>query len=167
MVCHDSDVFILIKNKEELKIVEWSNKLNILNLIESEANNTLQHHQDGLEILKTLKTKYVDPLFESFSMKPPKIAMSTTNLLNSSSHDFLFHVLNVLKHKVCNMTHKILQLGKKKRVFCVRSKQTNYIQFQSQDNLGKGVGIEMRMREAKESNGYSGLLEILKWRVVG
>ena len=67
-IVDSSDVFIFVKQEDDLKIVEWSNKNGVLTLIETEANNTLQQHQVGMEILRMLKTKYI-PSFNDINSR--------------------------------------------------------------------------------------------------
>ena len=87
-----------------------------LTLIETEANNTLQQHQVGMEILRMLKTKYINPLYESFSMETPKLKMSISKFENFCNYDFLFHVLTILKHKVFEVPYdpQNFSIGKEK-----------------------------------------------------
>ena len=115
-IVDSSDVFIFIKKKDDMKIVEWNNRNGFLTLIETESNNALQQHQVGMEILKMIKTMYINPLYESFSLDPPKLKMSTSKFVNFCNYDFLFHVLTILKHKVLGVPYdsQNFSIGKEK-----------------------------------------------------
>ena len=96
-------MFIIIKDvKDEAdKIIHWT-KQGLL-LIQKPSQKSLEIHQDSLKLLIHLKAKYINALFDSFSIEQPSLKCNVEELdQEDNCSDYQYHILTVLKHKLLN-----------------------------------------------------------------
>ena len=98
-----TDVFIIIKdsNDKAEKIIHWTKEGLVLSQKPSQTN--LENHQESLKLLIHLKAKYINPLYDSFSIEQPSLKCNINEFdQGNNDHEYHYYILTVLKHKILN-----------------------------------------------------------------
>ena len=95
-IVKSAQVYLLIKKFENYFVLHWTSEY--LTLISLSSSDDLVTFQAGQNILKLVKSEYIDKLYNSFSEEFPVLKFDVKTIL--SSKEDILHILTLLKHEV-------------------------------------------------------------------
>ena len=95
-IVKSAHVYLLTKKSENYFVLHWTSEY--LTLISLSSSDDLGTFQAGQNILKLVKSEYIDKLYNSFSEDFPVLKFDVKTI--PSSKEDILHILTLLKHEV-------------------------------------------------------------------
>ena len=99
-------IYVPFPDATSYSFIKWCKES--LTLYYKLSENSLKMHQECLKILKNFKQHFVDKLYESFQIDPPKLAFNEHKFTScEDGNNDIIHILMFMKHKIYGSTFTV------------------------------------------------------------